>query len=51
MFKQINLDVFLPPTSSETVQLRVPRELSEDHKQIGSIQYGGVKYLLQMGVI
>jgi hypothetical protein len=49
MFKQINLDVYLSPTSSETVQLRVPRELNEDHKQIGSIQYGGVKYPITHG--
>jgi hypothetical protein len=44
IFKQINLDVYLSPTSSETVQLRMPKVLSSDNAQVGSIQYGGVKY-------
>ncbi|MBT2642883.1 hypothetical protein J7I80_11650 [Bacillus sp. ISL-41] len=44
IFKQINLDVYLPPTSCETVQLRMPEILSSENKQVGSIQYGGVKY-------
>jgi hypothetical protein len=44
IFKQINLDVYLPPTSSETGQLHMPKILSSDNAQVGSIQYGGVKY-------
>ena len=44
IFKQINLDVFLSPTSCETVQLRIPKILNSENKQVGSIQYGGVKY-------
>jgi hypothetical protein len=44
IFKQINLDVYLPPTSCETVQLRMPEILNSENIQVGSIQYGGVKY-------
>lgn len=46
IFKNINLDINLPQNSSETVQLLVPKELIEENNQIGSIQYGGVKYPL-----
>lgn len=38
--------MYVPPNSSETVQLLVPKELKEGNNQIGSIQYGGVKYPL-----
>lgn len=44
IFKQINLEVYLSPTSSETVQLRIPKILNSENVQVGSIQYGGVKY-------
>jgi hypothetical protein len=46
IFKQVNLDLYLSPNSSETVQLLVPKELKGGKEQIGSIQYGGVKYPL-----
>lgn len=45
-FKSINLEIYLPSERSESVKLLVPKELDTGNMQIGSIQYGGVKYPL-----
>jgi hypothetical protein len=44
IFKNINLEIDVPSDYSETVQLYLPKELNEERIQIGSIQYGGIKY-------
>lgn len=44
IFKQVNLEVYVPSNSSETVQLKMPKELNDKNHQIGSIQFGGIKY-------
>lgn len=46
IFKNINLEIGLLTERSETVQLFLPKELDKSNKQIGSIQYGGIKYPL-----
>lgn len=46
IFKQVNFDLNIPDNRSETVRLIIPRSIKEGGDQVGSIQYGGIKYPL-----
>lgn len=44
--QKYNLEICLPSERSESVQLLMPKKLDDGNMQIGSIQYGEIKYSL-----
>jgi hypothetical protein len=44
LFNQVHLQCKVPLSSKESIKLYTPMELFESSEQIGTIQYGGIKY-------